>query len=67
MFLRNCLTTSMALDFNFVDNTSGTKTYIGTIEEAAMVLSRFSSGLFGAIIAVKEIRNGNKIHRRVSA
>ncbi len=27
----------------------------------------FSSGLFRAIIAVKEVRNGNKIHRRVSA
>jgi len=34
--------------------------------EAGLVLSRFSSGLFRAIIAVKEIRNGNTIHRRVS-
>jgi hypothetical protein len=32
-----------------------------------MALSRFSSGLFRAILALKEIRNGNQIHRRISA
>ena len=32
-----------------------------------MVLSRFSSGLFRAMFAMKEICNGNEIHRRVSA
>ena len=32
-----------------------------------MVLSRFSSGLFRAMFAMKEIWNGKKIHRRVSA
>ena len=31
-----------------------------------MVLSRFSSGLFRAIFAMKEIWNGKEIHRRVS-
>ena len=32
-----------------------------------VVLSRFSSGLFRAMFAMKEIKNGNEIHRRVSA
>jgi transposase len=32
-----------------------------------MVLSRFSSGLFRAMFVMKEIKNGNEIHRRVSA
>ena len=32
-----------------------------------LVLSRFSSGLFRAMFAVKEIENGKEIHRRVSA
>jgi IS30 family transposase len=32
-----------------------------------LVLSRFSSGLFRAMFAMKEIKNGNEIHRRVSA
>jgi hypothetical protein len=32
-----------------------------------LVLSRFSSGLFRAMFAMKEIWNGNEIHRRVSA
>lgn len=32
-----------------------------------VVLSRFSSGLFRAMFAMKEIWNGNEIHRRVSA
>jgi hypothetical protein len=32
-----------------------------------LVLSRFSSGLFRAMFAMKEIENGNEIHRRVSA
>jgi hypothetical protein len=32
-----------------------------------MDLSRFSSGLFRAMFAMKEIWNGNEIHRRVSA
>jgi transposase-like protein len=31
-----------------------------------MVLSRFSSGLFRALLAMKEIWNGTEIHRRVS-
>ena len=31
-----------------------------------MVLPRFSSGLFRAMFAMKETRNGNEIHRRVS-
>ena len=31
-----------------------------------LVLSRFSSGLFRAIFAMKEIWNGKEIHRRVS-
>ena len=31
-----------------------------------VVLSRFSSGLFRAIFAMKEIWNGKEIHRRVS-
>lgn len=31
-----------------------------------LVLSQFCSGLFGAIIAMNERRNGNQIHRRVS-
>ncbi len=33
---------------------------------AGLVLSRFSSGLFRAMFAMKETRNGNEIHRRVS-
>jgi hypothetical protein len=32
-----------------------------------LVLPRFSSGLFRAIFAMKEIENGKEIHRRVSA
>jgi hypothetical protein len=32
-----------------------------------MVLSRFSSGFFRAMFAMKEIKNGNEIHRRISA
>ena len=32
-----------------------------------VVLPRFSSGLFRAMFAMKEIKNGNEIHRRVSA
>jgi hypothetical protein len=32
-----------------------------------LVLPRFSSGLFRAMFAMKEIKNGNEIHRRVSA
>jgi len=35
--------------------------------DRALVLSRFSSGLFRAMFAMKEIWNGNEIHRRVSA
>jgi len=35
--------------------------------KADVVLSRFSSGLFRAMFAMKEIWNGNEIHRRVSA
>ena len=31
-----------------------------------MDLSRFSSGLFRAMFAMKELRNGNELHRRVS-
>ena len=34
--------------------------------EGILVLSRFSSGLFRAIFAMKEIWNGKEIHRRVS-
>ncbi len=34
--------------------------------QLGMVLSRFSSGLFRAMFAMKEIKNGNEIHRRVS-
>jgi hypothetical protein len=30
-----------------------------------VVLSRFSSGLFRAMFAMKEIKNGKEIHRRV--
>ena len=33
----------------------------------SLVLSRFSSGLFRAMFAMKEIENGKEIHRRVSA
>ena len=32
-----------------------------------LVLSRFSSGLFRAMFAMKEIKNGKEIHRRVSS
>jgi len=32
-----------------------------------VVLPQFSSGLFRAMFAMKEIKNGNEIHRRVSA
>ena len=32
-----------------------------------VVLSRFSSGLFRAMFAMKEIKNGKEIHRRFSA
>jgi hypothetical protein len=31
-----------------------------------MVLTRYSSGLFRAMFAIREIENGNEIHRRVS-
>ena len=34
---------------------------------APLVLSRFSSGLFRAMFAMKEIENGKEIDRRVSA
>ena len=37
------------------------------IDHAEVVLSRYSSGLFRAIFAMKEIKYGNKIHGRVSA
>ena len=37
------------------------------IKGIALVLSRFSSGLFRAMFAMKEIENGKEIHRRVSA
>jgi hypothetical protein len=37
------------------------------IDSFDLVLSRFSSGLFRAMFAMKEIKNGNEIHRRVSA
>jgi hypothetical protein len=33
----------------------------------SLVLPRFSSGLFRAMFAMKEIRNGKEIHKRVSA
>ncbi len=33
---------------------------------SGLVLSRFSTGLFRAMFAMKEIENGNEIHRRVS-
>ncbi|WP_082005655.1 IS66 family transposase [Halocynthiibacter namhaensis] len=36
-------------------------------DERRVVLSRFSSGLFRAMFAMKEIENGKEIHRRVSA
>ncbi len=32
-----------------------------------VVLPRFSSGVFRAMFAMEETRNGNEIHRRVSA
>ena len=38
----------------------------GGISGGTLNLSRFSSGLFRAMFAMKEIRNGNQIHRRVS-
>jgi type I restriction-modification system DNA methylase subunit len=34
---------------------------------SVVVLPRFSSGLFRAMFAMKEIKNGKEIHRRVSA
>jgi len=37
------------------------------IATTRLVLSRFSSGLFRAMFAMKEIENGKEIHRRVSA
>ncbi|WP_399204046.1 hypothetical protein [Tateyamaria pelophila] len=37
------------------------------LDEGVVVLSRFSSGLFRAMFAMKEIENGKEIHRRVSA
>ena len=47
--------------------TVGTNTPIGTVKVIYdVVLSRFSSGLFRAIFAMKEIWNGKEIHRRVS-
>jgi hypothetical protein len=36
-------------------------------QKRRVVLSRFSSGLFRAMFAMKEIENGKEIHRRVSA
>ena len=36
------------------------------LDALCLVLSRFSSGLFRAIFAMKEIWNGKEIHRRVS-
>ena len=36
------------------------------MDHCYVVLSRFSSGLFRAIFAMKEIWNGKEIHRRVS-
>jgi hypothetical protein len=35
--------------------------------KASLVLPRFSSGLFRAMFAMEEIKNGNEIYRRVSA
>lgn len=35
VFLRNLMTSSVALDINFEDNTSGRRTYIGALEEKA--------------------------------
>jgi EAL domain-containing protein (putative c-di-GMP-specific phosphodiesterase class I) len=43
---------------------SGHASIIGLMQ---LVLSRFSSGLFRAMFAMKEIENGKEIHRRVSA
>jgi hypothetical protein len=40
---------------------------LDTIRSGGLVLPRFSSGLFRAMFAMKEIKNGNEIHRRVSA
>jgi hypothetical protein len=40
---------------------------INTGIQCELVLSRFSSGLFRAMFAMKEIENGKEIHRRVSA
>jgi hypothetical protein len=34
--------------------------------EVCLVLSRFCSGLFRAMFAMKETKNGNELHRRVS-
>jgi hypothetical protein len=39
----------------------------GWTGSSILVLPRFSSGLFRAMFAMKEIKNGNEIHRRVSA
>ena len=36
------------------------------VTDLSLVLSRFSSGLFRAMFAMKEIENGTEIHRRVS-
>ena len=36
-------------------------------DQIKLVLSRFSSGLFRAMFAMKEIENGKEIYRRVSA
>ncbi|WP_187293132.1 hypothetical protein [Octadecabacter arcticus] len=38
-----------------------------SLDTGTLVLPRFSSGLFRAMFAMKEIRNGKEIHRRVSA
>jgi hypothetical protein len=38
-----------------------------SLDEREVVLPRFSSGLFRAMFAMKEIWNGKAIHRRVSA
>jgi hypothetical protein len=36
-------------------------------DEGSMVLPCFSSGLFRAMFAMKEIWNGKEVHRRVSS
>ena len=46
--------------------TTSSRTFRSAFEKSGLVLSRFSSGLFRAIFAMKEIWNGKEIHRRVS-